>query len=183
MLGEGGPGQQVHRPETGGAGERRVQVDVHEPGGGRGYQPPVGAVAPLVGAFAPHPRALPVGTEDVTAERVGHRRRALAQRHVDGDQHAADGVVERAAQGIHQPLPRSVRGALPPPFFAEHRVVGPGGTEDAEDHLLGRHIGLGGEVPAPLVDTDEPPPVQVAHHVRTGTRRGGRDAGVVKIRK
>ncbi|AMW14912.1 hypothetical protein A4E84_38910 [Streptomyces qaidamensis] len=77
---------------------------------------------------------------------------------------------------IHQPLAPNSGCALLPTFLAEHRVIGPCGTDDGEDRRLGLHIGGGGEVPGALVDAAELPAVH-AHHRRTGPCPGCRDIG------
>jgi hypothetical protein len=130
----------------------------------------------------PHPGGLPVRAEDLATERVGHCRRSIAQRHVDGHQHGAGGVVQRAAQGIDQPLARGAGRTLLSALFSEHGIVGPRGTDDAEDDLLGLHISGRSEVPGALVDAGEPLAVQVAHQPRADPGRADRNLGVARDR-
>lgn len=144
-------------------------------GGRRGHQLGIGTIVS-------HPGGHTIGEEDLATERIGHCSRTAAQRHVDGHKHVADGVVERAAQGIHQPLARGPCGTLLSAFFAKYTVIGPGSVDDVEDHLLGIDIGCGGEVPGTLLSAGEPLAVQVAHYVRAGTCRNYRDPNIVKAR-
>ncbi|MEV0081802.1 hypothetical protein [Saccharopolyspora sp. NPDC050642] len=51
---------------------RRIQVDVHQPAGRRGRQR---RIDPLV----PHPGGLAIGDEDLAAEGIGDRCRAVAR--------------------------------------------------------------------------------------------------------
>ncbi len=95
----------------------------------------------------------------------------------------ADRVVERPAQRVHQPLPRRPDRPAPAALLTVHGVPGPSRAENTEHGLLGRHVDVGGEVPAPFVDTGVERPVPGTHDVGPGQRGGNRHLGVRRTRR
>jgi hypothetical protein len=112
---------------------------------------------------------------EYSMERARHGGYPAAQRHVDGRQHAADGVIQGAAQRIHEPLPIRAVTTLLPVLFSEHRGIRPGSTDDVEDRFLRRNGRSRGEVTAALIDAGEPAPVHLAYDPGPGPGRSHRD--------
>jgi hypothetical protein len=62
--------------------------------------------------------------------------------------------------------------SLLPALLAEDAVAAPGGLNDTDDGLLGRHVRGGGEVASPFLDPGNRLAVQVTNYLGTSARGG-----------